>query len=74
MLPEFEFRGGDGKPFLTGSHPGQSLAHSHRVRKIFVKLLLEVRFPVKQIQLRRSAGLKQVDHPFHGGSVVWNPR
>ncbi len=63
MLCEAKDRRRHRKPRLAGGHPRQALAAADRGRQIFVESRFEMGFVIEQIELRRSAGLREPDHP-----------
>ncbi len=64
-LVELEHRRGHRKTGLARSHGGDALTIAHRVRKILVEVLLQLRLVVPEIELGRSAIHVQIDEA-HG--------
>src|SRR2546422_748405 len=55
---------------LPGGHPGNALAHAHARRKFFAGHLSQFRLRIEQVDVRRGAGLEQVDDPSGLGREV----
>lgn len=50
--------------FLAGRHRREPLPLSHRFGQFLARPFLQARLLVEQLQLRRTAGLREVDHAF----------
>ncbi len=64
----------DGELTLTRRHPGQSLPAANGIRQIGAVQLFQFLFVIKQVNVTRSARLKQVNDSFGFGGKVWQLR
>ena len=53
---------------LAARHPGDALSAPHGFRQGFAGHSYKRRFGVEEIDVRRGAGLKKIDHSFGAGS------
>ncbi len=58
------------KRLLPAGHAGDPLPHANRRREFLAVVLLQGRLVVKQVDMRRAAGLEQIDHPLGLGGEV----
>ena len=70
VLREFENGARHRQRGLVARHAGEALAHAHAFREVLAIALVEQRFVVKQVQLRRSASHEKInDAPGFGWKV-----
>src|SRR5205085_800832 len=70
LLRELEERASHRQRCLVSGHPGEALAHANTFRQIFTVALVQQRFVIEQIELRRSTGHEQAnDAPGFGGEM-----
>ena len=62
MAGELEWRSDEWDRTLVARHSGQPLAAADAFRQLFTAFLQEERLLVKQVELRGTTRLKQVDH------------
>ena len=63
VLLECERRANERNRALVARHAGEPLAAAHAVGQLLAGLFNEIRLVVEQIELRRPARLKKIDHP-----------
>ncbi len=70
VLLELEHRRGDGELGLIGRHAREALTHADRVGQILAAFFFHRRLGIKEIHLRRRAGLKEIDHSLGFGRMI----
>ena len=65
MCGKTVFRGGHRQRFLVGRHAGQPLPAPNRVRQFLTAMLLELRFWIKKIHLRRGSIHMEINQVFY---------
>ena len=74
MPAKAELRRSHGKIGLRGRHAGEPLAFADRLGQLGSLLAAQSGFMVEQIQLRRTARLKQIDDALGFGREMRQPR